>query len=137
VGEHQVVVVLIRGPLVVALKLAAEAINKRDAAARPFGLRGAELAPDVVLPNPNPSRQPVHVPPAQRDQLALAQSRHGGGQVQHRLGRPERVVRGRSDQRLDLGGIEEANVRVPPTGSRLVHQLRSSNVSSVKPSAMP
>ena len=64
---------------------AADLVGHRHRPGRPSRLRGAELAAHVVLPDANPGGGPVDVAPAQRDELALAQT----GQ---RRGEPDGLV---------------------------------------------
>ena len=53
----------------------------------------------------------------------MAQAGHGGGDIQRTLGRTARVVRNGSNQRVEFGGVEIADVRRLAGALRLVDEL--------------
>ena len=74
------------------------------------GTSAIELAHDVIAPDTDSLCGPVHVHPAQSDQLPDAQAREGRGLEQH--GIDGRIIAGSHgvDQRIDLGFRQESNL---------------------------
>ena len=64
--------------------------------------------------------RPVDVAPAQPEQLALAHPGHRRGQVHHALDPAEGVIGHGAQQRLDLLGVEEANIGIGHRDGRLL-----------------
>src|SRR6476660_5441866 len=111
--EHQVVVVLVGRALEVAFEFASYAIRQGNRPRTAAALGRSPVTANEVLPDPNTTRYPVDIAPAQAEQLTLPEAGHGGSEVQHSVGRPERVIVGHGPQkRLYLLHIEEANVGV-------------------------
>ncbi len=77
-AEDELVVCVEGRALVVALSSMATLLGHRYAAARSLGLGLAEFAAGDIAPDANHPGGPVNIAPAQRDQLALAQSVSGG-----------------------------------------------------------
>src|SRR4051794_26355757 len=108
--EHEIVVALPIGHLPQAFQRSCHAIGQRNAADAAAALGRAELATDERLSDTQAACGPVDVAPAEREQLALAQSGHGCGEGEWSLGGAQDVVRNRSDDRLELGLVEVADV---------------------------
>src|SRR5215211_2295773 len=111
-AKDEVIVCREGGTLRECLELGADSISHRNGAEAAAGLRRAERAANVGASDAQLARKPVHVVPAQPEQLPLAQSGHGCGQVQRSLERAERIARNRGEDRLDLLEREEADVWV-------------------------
>jgi hypothetical protein len=111
-AEDQVVVPLPDRVLRVALELARQAVGEWHRPRGALRLRLAELAADVTLAHAHPGGGPVDVAPAQRRQLPLAQTGHRGGEVQDPVERLEGAVRNRSQQCVELGLVEKADLGI-------------------------
>src|SRR5215218_694974 len=85
--------------LEVALELAGEPVGHGYGAAAVVLLRFERPAGEA-LGDAHAARRPVDVAPAQREQFALAQSRHGRGEVERTLERSEQCRRARRAARL-------------------------------------
>jgi len=96
VAEDEVVVVRVERAARPGVELCDEAVGQRDrAAGREVGFAAVrELGAPPGLPNADALDRPVDVAPAQREQLALAQAGHGGGEDQDAQDRAQ-DVRGR------------------------------------------
>ena len=71
------------------------------------------MAPDVVLPDPEARRRPVDVPPAQGEQLALAEAGHRRRHVHGAIRwAQDLIIRDRPEQGLHFLDREEPNVLV-------------------------
>ena len=93
VAEDEVVVGLEGAARVVALELGGDAVGQRHGAARAAATSACRTRrARSCAPHAHPAGAPVDVAPAQREQLALAQPGHRGGQVQRALDRAEVVV---------------------------------------------
>lgn len=84
-AEDELVVCVEGRALVVALEFDGHPVGHRYAAARSLGLGLAEFAAGDIAPDANHPGGPVDIAPAQRDQLALAQSRQRSGQIERFL----------------------------------------------------
>jgi hypothetical protein len=96
------------------VQLRTHAIGERYGPRPAAGLRGPVLAPDVGAADAQLAGRPVHVPPAQPEQLALAQAGHGRGQVQRPLDRAEHVA-GDRHQEISTGSRPNV-VSIEPSG---------------------
>jgi hypothetical protein len=99
--------------------------RERDRATRAPRLRRRELAAHEGLAHAQATRCPIHIAPAQRQQLALAQAGQRSGQVKQAVRRRDRAARlGRDrDQSLEIVRREKAD---PPLAIRhpwFVNQL--------------
>ena len=65
-----------------------------------------------ALRDANARGAPIDVDPAQTEELALAQARHGGGHVDGPFQRAEAVVRHGAREGLELLGLQEADAAV-------------------------
>jgi hypothetical protein len=109
-GEHEVIRASPPGLQAPGVQLARDPTTQRDAAFLATTLRGVELTEDVATANTNPPCVPVHVLPAQRDQLALPQPGHRRHDVQRTI---ERLMFARHHgprKRIDLSDREKANL---------------------------
>ncbi len=77
---------------------------------RALALGRAELPADVVLAHADAAGGPVDVLPAQREQLALAQTGHRGGEEDRAVERVELARAGVLDERVDLVEREETDL---------------------------
>src|ERR1700690_4522305 len=68
------------------VKLSRNLVGHRNTARRATGLRSAELAQHVVLADPDPAGDPVHVAPSKRHQLALPPTGHRGRGINRTVG---------------------------------------------------
>jgi hypothetical protein len=110
-GEHQVLVAAPARALEMMLELLGEAVGHRHrAAAMGFG---ESNAPRVKLSATRTrAALQIDVDPAQTEELALAQARHGGGHVDGPFQRAEVVVRHGAQEGLELLGLQEADAAV-------------------------
>jgi hypothetical protein len=122
VREDELVVAAPQRFLVQEVELAGEPVGERHAARRALGLGRAELAAHVGPPHPHAARGPVDVAPAQPEQFALAHAGHRGREVHPALDAAKVVVRYRAQQRLDVLGLEVADVGIARRRLRLVDE---------------
>lgn len=111
VAEDEVVIGAMGAASRVLLELGSDPVGHGDGAARATALRRAELAACVATTDANHARGPVDVAPSERQQLALSEAGHRGGQVYRALERPEMVVGNGAEQRLKLLDFEESVCR--------------------------
>jgi hypothetical protein len=111
--KDKVVVGLVSGTLEVALQLTCHAISEGHCPEAPARLGRHELPADIAATDPDLSGGPIHVPPTQRQQFALAQTRHRRRQVESRLDRAEDVIGNREEDGFDLLDGQEADLVMP------------------------
>jgi len=96
VGEHEIAVAVVLRALRPTVKLAGETVGHRHGpACGEVGLAvGRMLASHERLANTNALSRPVHIPPAQPEQLRLSQAGHRSSQDHHSQDRTEHIRRG-------------------------------------------
>jgi hypothetical protein len=98
------------------------------------GLGAVELPAGEVVGDPYSARQPIDVHPLQRQQLALAQSGQGRGQVERPLDGAQRIVGDRVYELVELAGLQKADA--PVRRVRLLGAIYVRNGVAQNPAAL-